>query len=57
MNKLKEEYNALFDTKSAKKTNMTSILNDYRPAPSVHDVASLLKAFFKELAEPVEFIF
>ena len=53
VNELKQEYNAIFDSKSAKEEDRTSILNSHKPAPSVSDVTSLLKAYFKDLTEPV----
>lgn len=53
VNLLKQKYNDRFKTRELKEMNGYSVLNKHRPAPSVNDVASLLKLFFTELPEPL----
>ena len=50
---LKARYNLIFNSKHDKKTKKTSVLNGFHPDPTVHDVAQLLKDYFKELKLPV----
>ena len=49
VNELKAEYNEEFATVDDKEHNDVSILNRKVPPPTVNDVASLLKAYFKEI--------
>lgn len=53
VNLLKEKYNTKFSLPELKQSSKFSVLNKHKPAPSVNDVASLLKLFFTELPEPL----
>lgn len=50
---LKKKYDERFKNIELKQMSAYSVLNKHRPAPSVNDVASLLKLFFTELPEPL----
>lgn len=53
VNLLKNKYDQRFSNEELKVQNDYSVLNKHKPAPSVNDVASLLKLFFTELPEPL----